>query len=78
MEKDYSGYPPFMDFGMQQNSDFSEIYKDSMFNPMVQYEQAYIYYKYLCMQMDYRLKCKEYEKMCSNSNAQDKKDKRIE
>ncbi len=36
-----------------------------MFNPIVQYEQAYCYYKYLCMQMDYKIKCKEYEKMCN-------------
>lgn len=42
----------------------NEIYKDPMFNPIVQYEQAYSYYKYLCMQMDYKIKCKEYEKMC--------------
>ena len=41
-----------------------EMYKDSMFNPIAQYEQAYSYYKYLCMQMDYKIKCKEYEKMC--------------
>ena len=27
--------------------DMGEMYKDPMFNPMVQYEQAYVYYKYL-------------------------------
>lgn len=37
---------------------------DPMLNPMLQYEQGYCYYKYLCMQMDYKIKCKEYEKMC--------------
>ena len=41
-----------------------DIYKDPMFNPVAQYEQAYAYYKYLCMQMDYKIKCKEYEKLC--------------
>ena len=46
------------------NFDVNEIYKDPMFNPIAQYEQAYSYYKYLCMQMDYKIKCKEYEKMC--------------
>jgi len=40
-----------------------------MFNPVAQYEQAYIYYKYLCMQMDYKIKCKEYEKICNSSSG---------
>ena len=47
--------------------DMNDIYKDPMFNPMAQYEQAYSYYRYLCMQMDYKIKCKEYEKLCQNS-----------
>ena len=29
---------------------------DPMFNPIMQYEQAFAYYKYLCMQMDYKIK----------------------
>ncbi len=48
--------------------DMNDIYKDPMFNPMAQYEQAYLYYRYLCMQMDYKIKCKEYEKMCGTSS----------
>ena len=40
-----------------------DMYKDPMFNPMLQYEQAYMYYRYLTMQMEYKIKCKEYEKM---------------
>jgi len=46
----------------------SDIYKDPMFNPIAQYEQAYSYYKYLCMQMDYKIKCKEYEKLCKKTD----------
>ena len=53
--------------GMPNGLDMSDVYKDPMFNPIMQYEQAYSYYKYLCMQMDYKLKCKEYEKMCAES-----------
>ena len=53
MEKDFNGYmPPFMDFGMSPpagNMDMNELYKDPVFNPMLQYEQAYCYYRYLCM-----------------------------
>ena len=65
---------------MERNSDFSsfsqfdvmdnginDMYKDPMFNPIMQYEQAFSYYKYLCMQMDYKIKCKEYEKLCAEN-----------
>lgn len=56
--------------------DMNDIYKDPFFNPIMQYEQAFTYYRYLCMQMDYKIKCKEYEKMCktssNNSNTNDK------
>lgn len=52
---------------MPNNFDMNEIYKDPMFNPIMQYEQAYTYYKYLCMQMDYKIKCKEYEKLCGQN-----------
>ena len=67
---------------MERNADFwpysqidgmdnglNDMYKDPMFNPIMQYEQAYSYYKYLCMQMDYKIKCKEYEKMCNSKNS---------
>ena len=47
--------------------DMNDIYKDPMFNPIAQYEQAYSYYKYLCMQMDYKIKCKEYEKLSQST-----------
>ena len=62
---DYSSYPPFNQYEMPDN----DIYKDPMFNPVAQYEQAYSYYKYLCMQMDYKIKCKEYEKICATSSS---------
>ena len=35
----------------------------NLFNPAVQYEQAYMYYRYLSQQMDYKIKCKEYENL---------------
>ena len=44
------------------------MYNNPAFNPMLQYEQAYMYYRYMCMQMEYKIKCKEYEKMCANDN----------
>jgi hypothetical protein len=70
MDKDFNdnmnnSFNPYMN--MQQGFDMNDMYKDPMFNPIVQYEQAYSYYRYLCMQMDYKIKCKEYEKMCQNN-----------
>lgn len=61
-----SEFSPFSQFDGTDNG-INDMYKDPMFNPIMQYEQAYSYYRYLCMQMDYKLKCKEYEKMCSES-----------
>ena len=85
MDKDFNNMPPFMDFSTFQqmngftspsNPDMNEIYRDPMFNPMAQYEQAFLYYRYLCMQMDYKIKCKEYEKMSSNSQSTNERTQR--
>lgn len=86
MERDFNNYmPPFMDYNtpppnISMGIDMSDLYKDPMFNPMMQYEQAYCYYRYLCMQLDYKIKCKEYEKMCSNNNSttNDRRERKIE
>ena len=75
MERDFNNYPPYLDFSMSGQNDLNDMYRDQMFNPIMQYEQAYSYYKYLCMQMDYKLKCKEYERICGNNknNMENKK-----
>ena len=75
MEKDFNSYSPYMSYGSNQmaNEDFGNMYSDpTNFNPIMQYEQAYTYYRFLCMQMDYKIKCKEYEKMCGNSSNSQK------
>ena len=74
MDKDFSDYQNYnMQNGFSNNSfngfDSNDIYKDPMFNPIMQYEQAYSYYKYLCMQVDYKMKCKEYEKLCAQQKS---------
>ena len=63
---DFNGFSPYDNQNFDPN--INEIYKDPMFNPMMQYEQAYMYYRYMCMQMEYKIKCKEYEKMCLKDN----------
>ena len=72
MDKDFNDFQNFYGYNftnmnIPNGMDMNDIYKDPMFNPITQYEQAYTYYKYLCMQMDYKIKCKEYEIMCSNN-----------
>ena len=65
MEKnmDYSGYQGFPPF--DGNADpYNDMYKDPFFNPMMQYEQGFMYYRYLSQQMEYKIRCKEYEKLC--------------
>ena len=64
------------EYDMQDQMFMNDMYKDPMFNPVMQYEQGYSYYKYLCMQMDYKIKCKEYEKLCGNFT--DRRERKIE
>lgn len=63
---DFSGFSPYDNLNFDPNA--NDMYKDPMFNPMMQYEQAYMYYRYLCMQLDYKIKCKEYERMNNKDN----------
>ena len=51
-------FPPFMNYDLEANSMMGD---PGMFNPIVQYEQAYMYYRYLTQQLEYKIKCKEYE-----------------
>ncbi len=55
----YSTFDPNLD---ARYNDY--LSRDPMLNPMLQYEQAYMYYRYLTAQMDYKIKCKEYDKLC--------------
>ncbi len=69
MDKDFN-YSPYMDFNSQiQGMDMNGMYSDPMFNPMMQYEQGYTYYKFLCMQMEYKIKCKEFEMLNGTNNS---------
>lgn len=68
-----------MDYGVgisSQGNEMNDMYRDPMFNPSLQYEQAYHYYRYLSMQMDYKIKCKEYETLCTKTNSTNEKSQR--
>jgi len=71
MEREFNNnfIPPYMDYNMPPPGiDMNEM--------MMQYEQACSYYRYLCMQMDYKIKCKEYEKMCNSSGSNERNGQR--
>ena len=75
MDKDY--YNMNMGYGFDPNIDQNNM-DNNMFNPIIQYEQAYMYYRYLSQQMDYKIKCKEYEKMTSSSDTSRNYSRKIE
>ena len=63
----FYGMPPF-----NYDTNFDPNVNDNpMFNPIMQYEQAYMYYKYMTQQIEYKIKCKEYDKMCSTNGRND-------
>ena len=65
MDMNNYGYPPYMNYDMGYDP---MMVDNTMFNAIMQYEQAYMYYRYLTQQLEYKIKCKEYEKLCGNSN----------
>ena len=65
MDMNNYGYPPYMNYDMGYDPMMGD---NTMFNPIMQYEQAYMYYRYLTQQLEYKIKCKEYDKLCGNSN----------
>ena len=46
---------------------------EASFNPMSQYEQGYLYYKYLTQAVEYKIKCKEYEKLCFKDSRNERR-----
>lgn len=62
------GFPPYNYYEGMNGIDPANGEFD-FFNPMMQYEQGYMYYRYLSQQLEYKIKCKEYEKLCGNSNT---------
>ena len=60
---DFSSYSSSSAFNQNDNNFETSMFDSPMINPIAQYEQAYMYYKYLTQQMDYRIKCKEFEKL---------------
>ena len=72
---DFNNFANYDNMSFNPNMVNDAFYQDPMFNPIVQYEQAYMYYRYLSQQMDYKIKCKEYDRLCGNK---EQKERRIE
>lgn len=68
---DFNGFSPFDNMNFDPN--LNPNMNDPMFNPIIQYEQAYMYYRYLTQQLDYKIKCKEYEKLCNTKDVRERK-----
>ena len=84
MDKDYFnmgayGVPPYYGFdSVNADSNSAPMDNGGMFNPLMQYEQAYMYYRYLSQQMEYKIKCKEYEKLSANTDNSRTSSRKIE
>ena len=64
MEKNnYNNFYGYTPYTSQEN--INNQYEE--FNPCFQYEQGYMYYRFLTQQLEYKIKCKEYEKLCGDS-----------
>ena len=67
------GYAPYSSTSPEG---FENGYAD--FNPIAQYEQGYMYYRFLTQQLEYKIKCKEFEKICSsNDNKENRTERRV-
>ena len=64
----FCSFPPPFYGGFEASFDPNTDTNVQMFNPMVQYEQAYMYYRYMTQQLEYKIKCKEYDKLCNSSS----------
>lgn len=49
----------------KNNNDFMGYDIQDPFNPISQYEQGYMYYKFLTQQIEYKIKCRELENLNS-------------
>ena len=74
---DYSNFSPYEGMG-GFDSNYQEMYRDNIMNPMLQYEQGYMYYRYLTQQLEYKCKCKEYERICKVDEARTSTNRRVE
>lgn len=64
----FYGYPPYPPY-----ENFDPSMMDNTFNPISQYEQGYMYYRYLTQAVEYKIKCKEYEKITGKEGRSERR-----
>ncbi len=69
MDKNQPFFDPY-NFNMQNNTPQPNIdpAMDQLNNPMMYYEQQYMYYRYLTQVLEYRIKLKELENLNNKTN----------
>lgn len=71
MDKNQPFFDPYNFNTQQVNSNIPQQnidpVMDTMANPMMYYEQQYMYYRYLTQVLEYKIKLKEYEKLANNN-----------
>lgn len=71
MDKNNMNYNNFYGYSPYSNPQ-NEFEQE--FNPLAQYEQGYMYYKFLTQQLEYKIKYREFEKM--NNDMRDNRNER--
>lgn len=71
MDKNQPFFDPYNFNTQQVNSNIPQQnidpVMDTIANPMMYYEQQYMYYRYLTQVLEYKIKLKEYEKLANNN-----------
>ena len=65
---DFNNFSNQQNFNSYETNFDSQMYDTPLVNPAMQYEQAYMYYRYMTQQLEYKIKCKEYDKLCNSSS----------
>ena len=65
MDKNQPFFDPY-NFNTQQITNNPNMQQN--IDPMMYYEQQYMYYRYLTQVLEYKIKLKEYEKLTNSNN----------
>ncbi len=70
MDKNQPFFDPYNFNIQQQAAQNTQIDPslDNIANPMMYYEQQFVYYRYLTQVLEYKIKLKELEKLNTNNN----------
>ena len=74
-KNDLNNFYGFPGFTNPSPDSFDSQYSE--FNPITQYEQGYMYYRFLTQQLEYKIKFKEYEKLCNQNRDANRNERRV-